>query len=272
MTMNTPASLTDTLCCVVIKERGDLSSWMLQDKRADATPSLMDKFMCKTEPEAREANQTLKWTRQITALAGVMLQKDENVDPGTATVHTLKWASFDAAKRGQPPRLEPGQGQIPQLPHQEIDPPSALLRAGTVKQKVFGGFGGYAHVGTWTLPANKRQSYAMIFLARLCNYTHKYEFSEDYSRADLSYQINCCCCAPIPPCAPALFTVPWFLLHDEMVQMSHDGSHWHRNTSCCLSDMKLSYNLVAVLKPDGTNARFHDDLAKCAPVMMLISR
>ena len=116
MTMNTPASLTDTLCCVVIKERGDLSSWMLQDKRADATPSLMDKFMCKTEPEAREANQTLKWTRQITALAGVMLQKDENVDPGTATVHTLKWASFDAAKRGQPPRLEPGQGQMPRSP------------------------------------------------------------------------------------------------------------------------------------------------------------
>ena len=119
MTMNTPASLAETLCCVVIKERGDLSSWMLQDKHADATPSLMEQLLCQPEPEAREASH-VKWTRQITALAGVMLQKDENEAPGMATVHTLKWASFDPAKRGQPPRLEPEQ----------IDPPVAPPRDG----------------------------------------------------------------------------------------------------------------------------------------------
>ena len=143
--------------------------------------------------------------------------------------------------------------------------------------KVFGGAGGSPHVGHWTEPV-KPAWHCLMCLARMFNYSYKFEFEEDYKRADIKIAVNCCCCPctlclPLY-CLPSWFEVPSSLVAFEMVQAegSTDGSFWARNSSACGKPMKHTYDLVAVLKPDGSRAKYHADLAKTAPEQMIISR
>ena len=79
---------------------------------------------------------------------------------------------------------------------------------------------------------------------------------------------------------PAYCTLPSCCVAFNMEQTddSHDGSRWARNSSSCAccgdpnAKMKYTYDLVEVLKPDGTPGRYHEKIATVAPKQMLISR
>ena len=232
------ASLGESCCCLELKPRADIASWMLLDDLSTQPQSLMQKFLCHCQPEAR-VNSGIEKVPQIASLAGATLQRGTHSTAGS--VQTLKWAAYDPATR-------------------------------TAVMEVFGGFGGTGQRAQWTEP-DKGTWYFLMNLARFCNYSYRFKFSEDYRRADIDILANCtgCCCVP---CVPAWCAVPGFLAKFEMVQTddSKDGSLWKRNSSSCGKPMEYTYDLAEVMKADGSPGRFYDDLAKFAPENMLISR
>ena len=165
--------------------------------------------------------------------------------------------------------------------------------------QVFGGCGGPPTVGQWTEPVAAIW-YFLINVARCCNYTYQFEFSEDWRQADIKIKCNCCCCLPPCCCIPPWFQAPDWCAKFDMVQADAStdgarpvadrmkpfahrprqqrllrfvaGSHWIRRSSICGKPLTKSYDLVEAFKPDGSPGRFHDRLATMAPAVMLVSR
>lgn len=233
------ATCMESCCCVVVKPRKDLAQWLLVNEETLA-PSPMMYFLGDCSGKAR-VKSGIDAIPQISSLAGATLQRGEHSTGGS--VQTLKWAVFDAEKR---------------VAHLEV----------------FGGAGKPGNqTGQWTEP-NISAWYCLINLARCCDYSYVFHFSEDWRRADIDIKANCCCLCCVPPCVPAWFTLPRSLVAFEMVQAedSTDGSRWIRNSSVLGKPYTYTYDLVEVLKPDATPGRFHADLARVAPEQMLISR
>ena len=95
------------------------------------------------------------------------------------SVQTLKWCKYDAEER-------------------------------VATLSVFGGAGGArrGETGLWTEPVSCIWAVFMN-IGRLCDYTYRFEFSEDYKEIDLRVMVNCCCVCPVClPCCSAWCTVP----------------------------------------------------------------
>ncbi|EOD24641.1 hypothetical protein EMIHUDRAFT_435421 [Emiliania huxleyi CCMP1516] len=162
-------------------------------------------------------------------------------------------------------------GSIQTLKWSTWDPDSRVAHL-----EVFGGYGGSSHTGQWTEPPGCLWLF-LINLGRCCDYSYRFEFSEDYRRAEILIEANlcCCCCLPIPPCLPAWFVLPGSCVRFEAIQAdegSNDGTDWVRQSSICGGDFSYTYNLVEVYQEDGSPGRFHADLATYAPASMMISR
>merc|ERR1711865_973185 len=87
-------------------------------------------------------------------------------------------------------------------------------------------------------------------LGKLCDYSYRFEFSEDYKKIDLRVMANCCCICPLcMPCCPAWFTIPKSLSATtaELKEDSENGAEWRR-----LNGGKHYYDLVEVFKTDGS--------------------
>ena len=239
-------TMCDKICCQSLEDRDELAAWMIQSDDATVPPSLCQRCLCQCGPAARLPSGIEK-IPEISSLAGATLQDGTHSTAGS--VQTLKWAEFDAHKH-------------------------------TARMQVFGGaFTGRGATGVWTEP-NKCTWNCLINLARCFNYTYFFEFSPDWRKADIKIQSNCpfgCCCLW---CVPAYCTLPSCCVAFNMVQTddSKDGSRWARNSSSCAccgdpnAKMKYTYDLVEVLKPDGTPGRYHEKIATVAPKQMLISR
>ena len=211
----------ETCCCVFIQPRASLPQWMLLEDRSGVDASLLDRLLCHCGPKQR-VHSGIEGVAEIKSLAGATLQRGEHSTGGS--VQTLKWCSFDKEKR---------------VAHLEV----------------FGGVGGDLHSAQWTEPGDSCVWPVLMTIARCCDYSYRFKFSEDWRRADILIETNLCCvcCLPIPPCVPAWCTVPSSLVAFEMVQSddSTDGSFWYRNSSTCGGPFKKSYDLVEVYKPDG---------------------
>ena len=234
------ASCCATCCCVSILPRETLPQWMLVDTLADTPPSLFHKLcLCECGATPRVAGG-IGAVPELAGMAGATLQRGEHSTAGS--VQTLKWGRYDPATR-------------------------------TVKVEVFGGFGAHHSTMMWTEPVRCPWC-CLINLARFCDYSYKFRFSEDFKHADIAIMSNCCC---LLPCVPSWCAVPGACAAFEMTQVeepgrSLDGTHWSRNSSTCGGPFKKSYDLVEVFSADGQPGRFHADFAAYAPQLMLISR
>lgn len=230
------------LCCVELKRRERLNEWMILDDNAHAAPSLIERLLCRCTSAAR-SNSHIADVPQIRGLAGATLQRGPPDWRTSGSVQTLKWSHFDEEKR-------------------------------VATLQVFGGFGGLPSSGLWT-EKDVLAWYCLINLGRLCNYSYRFEFYDDWRSADIKIMSNCCGCVPCClPCCPAWCTVPDWLMKFNAVQVGEkvDGSHWVRNSSYFGAPMQYSYDLVEVVRPDGSPGAYFDDLAKVAPEAMLVSR
>ena len=84
--------------------------------------------------------------------------------------------------------------------------------------KAYGGFGAeVSSVGAWT--AEKSSTWlCLMTIARLCNYTYRFKFSEDWQRADIEIRGNLCCVTEAPCCCKPWFSIPNSCVKFEMVQ------------------------------------------------------
>jgi len=225
-------------CCQEFRPRSEVNDWMILSSNAEAQPSLLQRCcLCQCAPDER-VNNGIDSIPQISSLAGATLQAGEHSTGGS--VQTLKWCRFDKEQR------------VAQL-------------------QVFGGFGGRSSTGLWTEPPSYLWICA-INVARLCNYSYKFEFSEDWRHADIKIKGNCTGC--LFPCCPACVQVPDCLAKFDMTQQddSTDGRAWIRASSTCGGPMKESYRLLEVYKPDGSDGAYLSKLTEFAPTQMLLSR
>jgi len=226
-------------CCLEIRPRDDVADWMLRSDNADAAPSFMQRCLCQCGPEKRVLSG-VEDVPQISSLAGATLQYGTHATGGS--VQTLKWCKFDKDKR-------------------------------VADLQVFGGFGGTSSVGLWTEPAEKCYWTCLINLGRVCNYSYRFEFAEDWRHVDIKIRANICCC--IWPWAPAWFQAPDNCATFSATQTdeSTDGKHWVRKSSTCGGEEVYSYDLYEVFTPSGQPGAYHDKLFDgVAPLQMLISR
>ena len=203
----------------------------------EAPSSLFSKCCYLQCSGAKRSPSGIEGVAELKGLSGLTLQKGSHSTAGS--LQTLKFAPWDAEKR------------IARVP-------------------VFGGFGYPGTESVWTEPVTPVWN-CLINVARCCNYTYVFEFSEDYRHSRIHIKSNLCCCVP---CVPAWCTVPSTCAVFEMEQAegTTGGSHWHRNSSKCGGKMEKTYDLVEVLKADETPGPFHADLAAYAPEAMLLSR
>ena len=166
-----------TCCCLDVHGRDSVVDWMLHSDNSNEQPSLLQRLICQCGPEMRTANDIIN-VPEIRSLSGVTLQSAPPDWPTKGSLHTLKYCVFDRETR-------------------------------VAEQQVFGGFGKLSSVGLWTEPAGKCHWDFLMNLARLCNYTYHYEFSEDWREMKINIKANLCClCFGLPPCMPAWCTVP----------------------------------------------------------------
>ena len=118
--------------------------------------------------------------------------------------------------------------------------------------KAYGGFGGEASsVGAWT--AERSSTWlCLMTIARLCNYTYRFKFSEDWQRADIEIRENLCCVTGAPCCCKPWFFIPdsWVKFETVQAEDSSGGSHWIRNSSHGAGGpMKKSYDTAKRVNP-----------------------
>jgi len=165
-------------------------------------------------------------------------------------VQTLKWATFDKARRVAKTRNVSGA--------RCCGASSSQLATWIVKMPT-------------SCPALCLFSTVMSLLQRPCDCTYKFAFDEGFRRADIKIMANC---LPCVPCLPAWCQIPDALVRFEMVQADGvaDGSHWYRNTSTCGGPMQRDYELKEVFTHDGSPGRFHSVYVEHAPQTYLMTR
>lgn len=211
------SSMLAMCCCVEEQPRETLPQWMLLNTNASAQPSLMQRLLCQCGPEARVSNG-IEDIPEIRGVAGGLLQSAPPDWPTKGSVQTLKYCKFDKEKR-----------------------------VATIQ--VFGGFGGPSSVGLWTEPGGSCKWYFLINLARCCNYSYRFEFSEDWRHADIKIMANFCCVCCVPPCFPACCALP-----DCLVKVRPGDRLQQRARRCpMLRTPRVTANRVALLRAIGSS-------------------
>lgn len=225
-------------CCFGIIDRDDSSDLVTQEMTG--APSLYQRLcMCQCSP--RPKPQTgLELVPELRGLAGVSLQDGTHTTAGS--LQTVKWGSFDPETR-------------------------------VAELAVFGGFY-QSTTGVWTEPVNCLWC-CLANLGRTANYSYRFEFSEDYSFADIKIKGNplvfCGCCCP---CIPAWCTIPSCISQTNMKQSEgiDDGTSWDRYNGLCGAEPKFYYKLIEVLDVNGQPGRFYDRLPIKAPKQQMLTR
>jgi hypothetical protein len=151
------ASLTDHCCCVTLVPRDTIGQAMLLDMRSSTPPSLLERMLCMCKPIPRIASG-IEEVPEISALAGATLQRGDH--PTRGSVQTLKWAIFDKTKR------------------------VAIM-------EVFGGSRLNNQLGQWASAQGPEWEFKPVSSGcftnclRLCDWTYKFEFTEDWRHGAL---------------------------------------------------------------------------------------
>jgi len=234
-------------CCLKVQDRDTAPDWLLFQK-STGPPSLYPRLCwCMCSPEDRVENDIGK-IEALRGLAGVTIQDGTHSTAGS--LETLKWGQWDPEKR-------------------------------VLVQSVFGGFYSHTGLGLWTEPTTpcyKSVLWSFLMnLARTNMYQYRFEFSEDFRRADIRIQGNiaflCCICCPF---CPAWFTVPQWCNEQYMIQAadSTDGTHFERYCGVCgLCGGKASkyYDLRTAWYADGQKGPAHDAVVLLAPKQVQIT-
>lgn len=235
----------EAACCVHAEPRETLADRLLL---REELPLSAVQACCFCSGGETRVDSGIRDVPEIAGLAGITMQTDGGAENN---VQTLKWATFDRARRRAKTRNNSG-----------------AVCCGTLAT---------SQLSSWVvgLPGSCLglccMSLCMSCVQRQCDFTYLFEFSEDWRRADIRILLNCCCCVP---CGKAWCRLPDWLVRFDMVQADGvaDGSHWHRNSSSCGGPMKRTYELKAIFREDGTPARFHDIFVERAPRTYLMAR
>jgi len=215
-------------CCLAVKPRDTANDWMIGvDTTGD--PSWFQKLcFCQWSPIQRVPSDIGK-VPQLKGLEGITMQYGQHETGGS--IQTLHWGEFNAEAR-------------------------------TMEMAVFGSFGQKYATSQWTEPTTPAWRSALwcvlMNLGRVAGYTYKFEFSEDYRRADIKIKGNplvlCCICIP---CIPPWCTIPSICSEQYMKQADgvSDGTHWERYSGSCGREAEFYYDLLQVWRPDGTQVR-----------------
>ena len=161
--------------CLGVEVKTTLQGYaMILYDHANAEPSCIERCLCHCSPKKR-APSGIADVPEIANRSGVFFQYGDHSTANTAM--TLKGAVFDKGNR-------------------------------VADLKAYGGFGGEAStVGAWT--AEKSSTWlCLMTIARLCNYTYRFKFSEDWQRADIEIRGNLCCVTGAPCCCKPWFSIP----------------------------------------------------------------
>jgi len=221
---------------VVETDRDDLLQAIILNEKSPP-PSWLQRLLCDCGSGERTASG-IEDIPEISNLAGLLLQNGDETHSTNGTVFTFKWGKFNKETR---------VGEL----------------------EVYGGCGGQQHTGSWTMLNNQTWK-NLSLLARWCNYTYQFTFSEDWQNADIDIKANCC----LIPCVRPWYTIPKSYCAFKMYQAedSENGSHWIRTDSKKGGPFEVAYSLEAVYTPDGKPTAFVHNLETSAPKTMLLSR
>jgi len=225
-------------CCVGVVSRAEVRNVLLAERAPE--PSLLARCcLCKCSAEERVANglQDIPGAR---GFAGITVQDGSVIDmtPTQNALETTKWALFDKGER-------------------------------TLLLSPYGRFGGPpGSSGAWTAPPNLGGALA-INAARLCGYSYRLRFSEDFRQTTFQVLCNLCCCLP---CVPPVFPAPMSLVRFEATQTerSRDGTEWLRQSFLLGNPMANRYLLRTVHGPDGSPGPYA--VPEGAPQVYFIAR
>jgi hypothetical protein len=220
---------------VVETDRDDLLQRIVLND-VSPQPSWLQRFLCDCGSGARKASG-IQDIPEIANLAGLLLQNGDETHSTNGTIFTLKWSDFDKETR------------VAQL-------------------EVYGGCGSQQHTGAWSALNNQKWK-LLSMVGRCCNYSYRFQFSEDWQRADIDIKGNCC----LIPCCKPWFSIPksWCAFQMEQAEDSKNGSHWIRTSSKKGGAFVVAYSLEAVYTPDGDPTEFVENLS-FAPEKMILSR
>lgn len=230
-------------CCLQIRERDDVNVWMMSSEEKPL-PSLFQRLCFWQCGRSERVASGIENVPELRGLAGVSVQNGHHDTRGS--LQTLRWAKWDAEKR-------------------------------QAEMKVFGGFTGFCggkgtELGQWTEPVVPKWL-CLTNLARLGKYTYRFNFTEDYRKADIQIRIDplvlCCICIP---CMPAWCSVPKGCVAFDMVQSSEstDGSEWIRRNMKCGGEPEHAYSLQEVFDVDGAPGKYHQHL-EITPQLVMVS-
>jgi hypothetical protein len=80
-------------------------------------------------------------------------------------------------------------------------------------------------------------------IGRLCQFSYKFQFNEEYTFGQITPVLNCCCIIPvIPPCVSPWFEVPTSVCDWTMERKTNEDKLWARKSKMCPMCCNCNYD------------------------------